>query len=160
VLKDHAGPISALAFAPKDGKLLASGSHDRTARLWDVSSGECKQVLKGHTDRVSDLAFDPGGRRLVTAALDQTGRVWWVDGGKLLHQLSHQKPGEKAERLRVEGVAWSPDGKTVASCTDAPIIWLWQPNDGKLHKQFSGPNRPGESATHYKALTFTKDSSQ
>ena len=54
VLKGHTNVIHSLAFGvPPGGRLLlASGSGDNTARIWDVAAGECRRVLEGHTDCV------------------------------------------------------------------------------------------------------------
>src|SRR5436309_15735505 len=49
VLSGHREAVTSLAFSP-DGKTLASGSYDRTVRLWGIPSGRALRVLKGHTD--------------------------------------------------------------------------------------------------------------
>ena len=60
---------------PPGGRLLlASGSYDHTARIWDVDTGECRRVLEGHTDRVYGVAFAPDASRLATASLDRTAQ--------------------------------------------------------------------------------------
>src|SRR5260370_33290781 len=74
-LSGHTGWVSSVAFAP-DGKTLATGSADRTVRLWLVSTGRLQQELRGHTDYVSALAFAPDGRILATGSYDQTARLW------------------------------------------------------------------------------------
>ncbi|CAL8070019.1 unnamed protein product [Calicophoron daubneyi] len=56
--------------------LLASGSRDRTIRLWDVSTGICLFVLIGHDNWVRQLVFHPQGRLLLSASDDKTVRVW------------------------------------------------------------------------------------
>ena len=58
-------------------RLLASGSADRSVRLWDVDAGTCTAVLSGHTDSVLCLA-DLGGGRLLSGTLDTSCglRVW------------------------------------------------------------------------------------
>src|SRR5581483_4852259 len=113
VLKGHTALVEALAFSP-NGKLLASGSRDNTARIWDLASGKSKQELSGHAERITDLTFSPGGQRLVTASRDHTARIWSVPKGTLIQELKHQQSGVPANRLHVQGVAWSPDAKTIA----------------------------------------------
>ena len=61
-----------MAFSP-DGRLLATASGDRTARLWDSATGEPVRTLTGHTDAVYGVAFSPDGRLLATASGDRHG---------------------------------------------------------------------------------------
>jgi WD40 repeat protein len=65
------------AFSP-DGRRIVTASLDKTARIWDASSGQEIHVLRGHEDSVSSAAFSPDGTRIVTASLDNTVRVWDV----------------------------------------------------------------------------------
>jgi WD40 repeat protein len=61
----HTGTLSAVAFSP-DGRLLATASHDKTARLWDPATGACLHSLTGHTDVLNAVAFSPDGRASAT----------------------------------------------------------------------------------------------
>ena len=63
VLKGHTGVINDLAFAP-NGRRLASGSGDKTARIWAMDDGRCKQVLQGHTNNIYGVVFSPDGTAL------------------------------------------------------------------------------------------------
>ena len=78
--------VSSVAFAP-DGKTLATGSWDRTVKLWDVTTGKELATLKGHTDAVSSVAFAPDGKTLATGSVDQTVKLWDVTTGKELATL-------------------------------------------------------------------------
>ena len=55
---------------------MASGSWDRTVRLWDVETGACVKTLQGHRSRVNSVRFSPDGRRLASGSGDRTVRVW------------------------------------------------------------------------------------
>jgi WD40 repeat protein len=125
LLTGHTSSTAALAFSP-DGQLLASGSDDHTARLWNVATGACTQTLAEHTARIHGIAFSPDGRQLATASQDRTARLWSLASGKTEAVLS----GHQDE---VYCVAWSPDGKTVATGGFDQSVRLWEAN-GKLRK--------------------------
>ncbi len=56
--------VNAVAVTP-DGRCAVSASHDRTLRLWDLSSGQMIRPLEGHTGQVLAVAVIPDGRRAV-----------------------------------------------------------------------------------------------
>ncbi|NJL69615.1 MAG: hypothetical protein HC894_29025, partial [Microcoleus sp. SM1_3_4] len=58
ILQGHDNHIWAVAWSP-DGQTLASGSDDRTVRLWDTNTGECLKILQGHEAWVKSVAWSP-----------------------------------------------------------------------------------------------------
>ena len=70
--------VSGVALTP-DGHKGISGSGDKTVRVWDLESGECIKVLKGHTDSVFDVALTPDGLKGISGSSDKTVRVWELD---------------------------------------------------------------------------------
>jgi THO complex subunit 3 len=92
-----------------DGRKLASGSTDKSARVFTVDEHRHgKDVeLKGHTDSVDQLTWDPThADSLATASGDKTVRLWDVRSGKTSQQFN--MPGENIN------ITWSPDGKSIA----------------------------------------------
>ena len=67
--------VFSVCFSP-DGRRLASGSWDRTVRLWDVETGACVKTLERHTKSVSSVCFSPDGRTIVSGCHDKTVRMW------------------------------------------------------------------------------------
>ena len=70
----HDGWVAAVAFSP-DGRLLATGSWDKTARVCEVASGQ-ERARVTHNDSVTGVTFSPDGRLLATAISDNSARIW------------------------------------------------------------------------------------
>jgi WD40 repeat protein len=125
-LTGHDDRVYSVAFSP-NGKSLASGSQDKTIRVWDVASGTLRQTLMGHTDIVFSVAFSPDGRLLASGSPDKTIKLWDVASGRLNRTLTtHSGP--------VMSVAFSPDGKLLASGSQDKTIKLWDVASGTLRQ--------------------------
>ncbi len=120
--------VIAIAVSP-DGKLVASGGHDGSIRLWQPD-GTPAATLAGHTDRVFGLAFSPDGRRLASASADGSARLWDVAGAR---PIGGALPGHTAAVL---AVAFSPDGRWLASAGSDQVIVL---RDGATGEPVGAP---------------------
>ncbi len=117
VFSGHTGFIFDMDISP-DGKFLATGSTDGTARIWDLSTGETVQILSAHTDAIDGIAFSPDGKSLATGSFDKTVRVWDAATGATLWVLA----GHTAE---VGDVRFSPDGKYLVSVSGDHTARVW-----------------------------------
>jgi WD40 repeat protein len=146
------GPVSCLAFSP-DGKTLAAGSYDKTINLWDVTSGKKTRTLEGNTGTgsVHSVAFSPDGKTLASACQDNSGsqdnppashggmiRLWNVSSGQNTATLQDHAG-------LVWSVAFSPDGKTLASGNHDKTIRLWDVTSGKNTATLKGHTGPVHS---------------
>ena len=122
-LDGHTDSITCLSFGPL-GRRLASGSLDKTVRVYDVPGGKAEAVMTGHTAGVRAVSFSPGGDAVASVGEDQTCRLWTVPEGKSAGVL---KDGERP----AAGVTWAAGGRTVAVGNLDGTISLWDPT-GKL----------------------------
>ncbi|MEH2016058.1 WD40 repeat domain-containing protein, partial [Nostoc sp.] len=122
-LEGHSSTVYSVGFSP-DGKTLASGSDDKTIKLWDVSTGKAIKTLTGHSSRVYSVGFSPDGKTLASGSSDKTIKLWDVSTGKAIKTLTGHSSS-------VWGVGFSPDGKTLASGSSDNTIKLWDVSTGK-----------------------------
>jgi WD40 repeat protein/serine/threonine protein kinase len=124
ILEGHEGPIRALAFSP-DGTRLATSGDDKTARIWNPTTGDLIATLRGHVDYIYALTYSPDGSRLVTGSYDKIARIWDANTGDLISSLhGHQH--------EVDTVAYSPDGSRLATSSWDGTARVWDPNTGDL----------------------------
>lgn len=74
-LTGHTDYVTAIAFSPH-GSWLASGSSDRTVRIWNLTTETLLQTLDRHTQRITTVAFSPDGLQLASSSADRTVQVW------------------------------------------------------------------------------------
>ena len=109
----HASDIISLAFSP-DGQRIASGSCDKTVRVWDAETGAALfNPLEGHTGAVSSVAFSPNRQRIVSGSYDMTVHVWDAETGAMLFELL------EGHTRGVTSVVFSPDSRCIVRCASA-----------------------------------------
>ncbi|MGH3811841.1 MAG: CHAT domain-containing WD40 repeat protein [Pseudonocardiaceae bacterium] len=114
----HDGAVNAVVFS-SDGRRLATAGDDRTARIWDVTSG-AQLVRLVHDTVVRAVAFSRNGR-LVTATGERTARVWSAGGAGRLATVEHDF---------LWGVALSPDGRRLATTSHDRTARIWDVGSG------------------------------
>ena len=141
-MEGHKDVLTPVVFSP-NGKLLASGSDDTTIKLWDPVSGHELMTLTGHKDFVESLAFSPDGRFLASGSKDSTVRLWEVGSLDTANSSggTAKSPAQpitewtvfKGHTEGINSVAFSPDGKTLASASSDHTAKLWDVVRGQEH---------------------------
>jgi WD40 repeat protein len=103
-----------VAYSP-DGTHILTGSADRSARIWDATTGQPLHHLN-HTGRVLSVAYSPDGTHILTGT-DGSARIWDATTGQPLHHLTGHTGG-------VWSVAYSPDGTHILTGSDGSArVW-------------------------------------
>ena len=119
------GAVASAAVSP-DGKLVATGSWDHSAKIWDVATGRAIRKLEGgHTGYINSVEFSPDGSELLTASDDGTARLWDV--------AIRQADARSCSRPhgRVLSATFSPDGTRVLTVSGDKTAVIWDRATGK-----------------------------
>lgn len=97
-IRELAG-LKAATKAP--GAYIATGSRDKTVKIWDVHSGQELRTVSGHNDWIRGLVFHPSGKHLLSASDDKTIRVWELSTGRCMKVV-------EAHSHFITCLAWGP----------------------------------------------------
>ena len=122
----HSSSVCSVAISP-DEQCLASGSFDKTVKLWNLQTGELLHTLTKHTKPVLSVAFSPDGKILASASVDDTIELWQWRSASLSCTIADYSDARVSICL-----AMSPDGKFLASGSDRQVIKVWQIDTGNL----------------------------
>ncbi len=116
-MKGHAGGLTSIAYAP-DGKWLATGGVDRTARVWDAATGKIERTLDGFQDSLAGVAFSPDSQRLAVVTNGREAQIRQVKTWEVVRKF------EPRENFTFTAVAFSPDG-TILALANLLDVSLW-----------------------------------
>ena len=134
--------VLVLAFSA-DGTLLASGSTDKTVRLWDINNRDKWITLQKHTNWINVLAFSPDGKMLASGSVDKTVQLWDTATGKSLATFTGHING-------ITALAFSPDSTTLVSGSADGMIRFWDTENGDpLADRITGHTQWVRAATFF-----------
>ncbi|MCZ7595845.1 MAG: serine/threonine protein kinase [Hyphomicrobium sp.] len=130
VLDGHENAVQSLAYSPQQ-LLLASGSADKTVRVWSLDTLTLKRAFRGPRDFVTSVAFSHSGKLLAAGALDGRIQIWSVMSSRRLRALS-------GHRGCVADLAFSPSGDELASAGEDGTVRLWDLRRGRVVRALTG----------------------
>jgi WD40 repeat protein len=127
ILKGHTGPVETVTFSP-DGRMVATSSKDGTIRVWETATGKVRMIFEDNNS--SAVAFNPT-KSILAVGRDNTVRLWGLLSGKLIATL-------KGHRQLVVRVAFSGDGKLLASGSNDATVMVWDVDKGQEKATLKG----------------------
>lgn len=127
----HTDAVYSVAIHPTAPELIATGSGDDTAAIWNRDSKQLLFRLAGHTDSVVSVAFNVAGTMLASAAMDGFVKLWNPADGTLLRTL--EGPSED-----ITWISWHSKGDVLLAGSSDMSIWMWNAGTGDCMSVLSG----------------------
>jgi serine/threonine protein kinase len=129
-LSGHTDSVWSLAWS-HNGRYIASGSADATARVWDWNSGKSLLIYDKQGDTVRAVSWSPDDSRVVSSGLTGPVYIWASDTGQTLFTYGNQSDFENL------ATAWSHNGKYIASAGGSDArTHIWNAQNGQLLTTF------------------------
>ncbi len=129
ILTGHTGRVNSLAFSP-DGNSLISGNWYDTVRLWDLTTATQKKYLTNHRSSISKIIFSPDGSKVASISVNQKK----VNISDVITDRYHTIQLKQT----IHGIAFSPDGNTIAIGDRYGKLDLWKVGSGERIRDFIG----------------------
>ena len=130
----HDAQVSDINYSP-DGKLVATASRDKTARLWEAGTGKLLFTLKGHNAGLGTAAFSPDGKILATIAGRDSIKLWDTASGKELHTVAEGV-------TKTLGALFSPAGEVIVTAGVSNSVSIWSVDTGEVQRALTGDEHP------------------
>ena len=122
-LHGHTGKVIRIAVSP-DGKRIASGSADKTVKVWETTTGAEIMTLRGHEAPVGGLAFSADGQYIASGSVDKTIKIWNSETGHELRSI-------EGHESWVNRLCFSPDDSKIISASNDKTIRVWDVDSGE-----------------------------
>lgn len=136
-LPGHSEAILSVSFSP-DGQMVASGSGDKTLRIWDVDVEMPRHVLKGHKDWILAVSWAPNGKRIASGGKDGLVRIWDPIQGVPLPKKPLRGHSKWITSVDWEPLHKNPESNRLVSGSKDGTIRIWDAIRGDTVMTFSG----------------------
>jgi WD40 repeat protein len=150
-LDGHTGSVYGAAFTP-DGRAAITTGQGGEVFVWDISARTMTSVLVGHVGTVFRVAVTPDGKSAITTSADGEVFIWDIATGRRTGALSGHGSitsgtgGSAGQAGKMEGLAISPDGRTVVTSSEVGEVFVWDLATGQRIRSLSGHTHPGRVA--------------
>ncbi|WKT54165.1 hypothetical protein QSH57_004749 [Fusarium oxysporum f. sp. vasinfectum] len=144
-LEGHGNEVNSVVFSA-DGQYLASGSADRTVKIWDVATGACVQTLEGY----GNLVFSADGQYFASGSGDGTVKIWDTATGACIQTL-------EGHGGSVRSVVFSADGQRLASGSRDGTVKTWDAATGACEQTLEGYGYGHGSGYQVNSMVFSAD---
>jgi WD40 repeat protein len=142
--------LTSVTFSP-DGLRVAARGNNKTIYICNLTTGEQKTILTGHSNAIRSVAFSPDGLTLASGSWDNTIQLW---------DLASYEPKTilTGHSNAITSVAFSPDGLTLASGSQDNIIHLWDLANYEQKTILTGLPRYSSDSKYINSIAFSSDS--
>jgi WD40 repeat protein len=150
-LTGHSDEITSFVISP-DSQILASGSKDKTIKLWNLKTGQLIHTLNKHLDAITALVISSDGELLASGSKDKTIKLWNLKTGKLIRSFSNT--GE------IHSIVFNPDAKNLIDVSAAtadsmePRIHVRNLSTGKVIRDTGALNWRSQIAINPDGKTY------
>ncbi|PAX59770.1 WD40 repeat domain-containing protein [Brunnivagina elsteri] len=124
-LSGHTEPVRAIAISA-NGQILASGSDDKTVKLWNPGTGKLLHTLTGHGNNIKSVLVTPDGNTILSSSFDNTVKLWNSQTGKEIRTIT--------EKSGVRAILLTPDGQTLITANGNKKIKFNNLKTGKIQR--------------------------